>query len=59
MKSIIKTNSIINDEYTNYIYENFEIQNKSKTSVTIHYDLDSLNDFDWNIGVIYGGSGID
>jgi len=48
---------IINDKYTEYVYEQFDIQNREETSVSIPMNLDGLNDIDWNIGVIYGGSG--
>lgn len=46
---------IINDEYTNYVYDAYDIQNKEQTNVTIENNIKI--DFDWNIGVIYGGSG--
>ena len=48
---------INNDKYTEYVYEQFDIQNREETSVSIPMNLDGLNDIDWNIGVIYGGSG--
>ena len=48
---------IQNDKYTNYVYDTFDIQNREETSVSIPMNLDGLNSFDWNIGVIYGGSG--
>jgi ABC-type lipoprotein export system ATPase subunit/GNAT superfamily N-acetyltransferase len=54
----IKLNSkILNDRYTEYVYEHFDIQNTEETSVSIPMNLDGLNSFEWNIGVIYGGSG--
>jgi len=46
---------ILNDEYTKYVYEAFDIQNKEESNVTIENNI--RLDFDWNIGVIYGGSG--
>lgn len=51
------TTNIVNDEYTKYVYDTFDIQDKSKTQVVIEYNLSTLNEFDWNIGVIIGGSG--
>ena len=48
---------INNDKYTEYVYEQFDIQNREETSVSIPMNLDGLNEIDWNIGVIYGGSG--
>ena len=35
MKYIEKTNKIINDRYTEYVYEAFDIQNKEETTVKI------------------------
>jgi len=57
MKEINHKSNIINDQYTNYIYDSYDIQNKEFTSVKINYQLDNLNEFDWNIIVIFGGSG--
>lgn len=47
---------INNDKYTEYIYEAFDIQNKDESNVTIEANLEHLPK-DWNIGVVYGGSG--
>jgi len=56
--SVLKLESeIINDKYTAYIYEAFDIQDKEKTKVEIPYSLSEAKNFDWNIGVIYGSSG--
>jgi len=55
MKIELKHN-IINDKYTEYIYEAFDIQNKETSNVTIEANLEHLPK-DWNIGVVYGGSG--
>jgi len=57
MKYIEKRNKIINDKYTEYIYEAFDIQNKKETIVKIPINFSECKTFDWNIGVIYGGSG--
>jgi ABC-type lipoprotein export system ATPase subunit/GNAT superfamily N-acetyltransferase len=57
MKTINLVSQIINDKYTEYVYDAFDIQDKEKTSISIPYDLDNLVEFDWNIGVIVGGSG--
>ncbi len=55
---IIKLKSNIkNDEYTDYVYETFDIQNKEETEVEISYNLSEAKNFDWSIGVIYGSSG--
>jgi ABC-type lipoprotein export system ATPase subunit/GNAT superfamily N-acetyltransferase len=55
--NITLTSKIQNDKYTEYVYDAFDIQNREETSVTIPMDIDGLNSFEWNIGVIYGGSG--
>lgn len=57
MKYLERKNKIINDRYTEYIYEAFDIQNKEETSVKIPINFAKCKTFDWNIGVIYGGSG--
>lgn len=57
MKYIERKNKIINDKYTEYIYEAFDIQNKEETSVKIPINFQECKTFEWNIGVIYGGSG--
>lgn len=48
--------NIVNDKYTEYIYEAFDIQNKEQSNVTINANLEHLPK-QWNIGVVYGGSG--
>jgi ABC-type lipoprotein export system ATPase subunit/GNAT superfamily N-acetyltransferase len=55
--NITLTSKIQNDKYTEYVYNAFDIQNREETQVTIPMNLDGLNSFEWNIGVIYGGSG--
>tara|TARA_R110000803_G_scaffold26894_1_gene63186 strand:+ start:220 stop:1377 length:1158 start_codon:yes stop_codon:yes gene_type:complete len=57
MGKIKLKSSIINDKYTNYVYEAFDIQNKEETEVEVSFDLSEAKNFDWNIGVIYGSSG--
>lgn len=58
MSSIIKLSSDIeNDEYTEYVYNVFDIQNREKTEVEISFNLEEAKTFDWNVGVIYGSSG--
>tara|TARA_R110002073_G_C9443541_1_gene577503 strand:+ start:282 stop:1463 length:1182 start_codon:yes stop_codon:yes gene_type:complete len=57
MRYIERKNKIINDKYTEYVYEAFDIQNKDETRVRIPINFGETNMFDWNIGVIYGGSG--
>jgi len=57
MGTIKLKSSIKNDNYTNYVYEAFDIQNKEETEVEVSFNLSEAKDFDWNIGVIYGSSG--
>lgn len=57
MKYIERNHKIINDKYTEYVYENFDIQNRENTSIKIPVNFAECKTFDWNIGVIYGGSG--
>jgi len=57
MKYLEIKNKIINDKYTEYVYEAFDIQNKEETCVKIPINFAECKTFDWNIGVIYGGSG--
>lgn len=57
MGNLILESNIINDKYTEYVYEAFDIQNREKTITELSYDLSKGKTFDWNIGVILGGSG--
>ena len=57
MKYIERKHKIMNDEYTEYVYEAFDIQDTEETSVKIPINFRECKTFDWNIGVIYGGSG--
>jgi len=50
------SHKIQNDKYTEYIYEAFDIQNKQESNVIIDANLEHLPK-EWNIGVVYGGSG--
>ena len=49
--------SIKNDNYTQYVYDSFDIQDQAKTQVEINFNLSEAKNFEWSIGVIYGGSG--
>ena len=57
MKKIELKTKILNDKYTEYVYEAFDIQNKEETSVIIPMNLNEIKNFDWHIGVILGNSG--
>jgi energy-coupling factor transporter ATP-binding protein EcfA2/GNAT superfamily N-acetyltransferase len=57
MASIELKSKILNDKYTEYVYEAFDIQNRDETLVSVPMNLGEAKNFDWNIGVILGGSG--
>jgi len=57
MAKIELKSKILNDKYTEYVYEAFDIQNREETSVSISMNLGEAKNFNWNIGVILGGSG--
>ncbi len=57
-KKIVLESSIVNDNYTNFVYDTFDIQDRSKSTVEIPMiDMNELLSFSWNIGVILGNSG--
>ena len=47
MKYIERKNKIINDKYTEYVYEAFDIQNKEETTVKIPINFAECKTFDW------------
>jgi len=47
---------ILNDKFTEYVYNVYDIQNKEQSISVIEAKLNNLPK-EWNIGVIYGGSG--
>lgn len=57
MRTIKLEHNIIEDEYTKYVCESFDIQDTKKTIVEIPNNLNYCNSFEWNVGVVYGGSG--
>lgn len=57
MSEIKLSHKIKNDEYTEYVYNTFDIQDRDTTSVSIPMKIGDLDTFEWNIGVIYGSSG--
>lgn len=48
---------ILNDDYTGYIYQTFDIQSNENTTTEVEYSFKNVKGKDWNIGVIYGSSG--
>lgn len=56
-KFIIRKSKITKDDYTSYVIQHFDIQNSEETEIKIPLNFNECNTFNWNIGVIYGGSG--
>lgn len=55
---IILTSNIVNDKYTAYVYNAYDIQNQEQTIVEVpNIPTDELYSFDWGIGLIVGNSG--
>jgi hypothetical protein len=50
MKTIKLTSEIIEDEYTRYVCDSFDIQDSKKTSVEIPINFAECKNFEWNIG---------
>jgi ABC-type lipoprotein export system ATPase subunit/GNAT superfamily N-acetyltransferase len=57
MGKIVLSSKIVNDKYTDYVYESFDIQNRDETITEVNFSLGEAKNFEWNIGVILGGSG--
>lgn len=57
MGKITLKNKITQDKYTEYVIKSYDIQNSIETVTEIEYSLSEGKNFDWNIGVILGGSG--
>ena len=53
--NIVLTQPIVNDKFTEYVYDSYDIQDRELSKTTIPNNL-NLN-FDYNLGVIYGSSG--
>lgn len=56
MKIELKS-KIKKDKYTKYVYDTLDVQESEESIVEVEFSLGEAKDFDWNIGVIYGGSG--
>lgn len=56
MKIELKS-KIKKDKYTKYVYDALDVQESEDSIVEIEFNLGEAKCFDWNIGVIYGGSG--
>jgi ABC-type lipoprotein export system ATPase subunit len=58
---IILESNIVNDSFTQYLYDNYDIQNKELTVTEVPIpskeDIDAMNNDKWNIMLICGKSG--
>lgn len=61
MGKIILESKIENDNYTQFLYDNYDIQNREKTVTEVPIpskeDMEEMNKDDWNILLICGKSG--
>ena len=58
MAKITLTSKIVNDKYTQYVYDKYDIQNREETTTVVPMiKVSELDSFDWQIGVIVGRSG--
>ena len=61
MGKITLESKIENDVYTEYLYTNYDIQDKEKTVTEVPIpskeDMEEMNKSDWNILLICGKSG--
>lgn len=56
--TITLTSEIINDKYTEFVYDNYDIQNREQVITEIPKLNDNdITNFKWNIGIILGNSG--
>lgn len=56
MKIELKS-KIKKDKYTQYVYDTLDVKESEESIVEVEFSLGEAKNFDWNIGVIYGGSG--
>lgn len=61
MGKILLESRIVNDNYTKYLYDNYDIQNRDITTTEVPLpsmeDMDEMNSSHWNIMLICGKSG--
>lgn len=61
MGKIVLESKIENDNYTQFLYDNYDIQNRDKTVTEVPIpskeDMEAMKDDDWNILLICGKSG--
>lgn len=54
---ITLTSPILNDLYSEYVYNTYDIQDSKVSKTTISCAIESIHSKEWNIGVIIGNSG--
>ena len=58
MDNVIKLESNIpHDEYVQFVYNKLDVKPSEKHTVEIPYNLEDINEFSWQIGLICGNSG--
>ena len=61
MGKILLESKIVNDNFTQYLYDNYDIQNRDITTTEVplpsHEDMEEINSSHWNIMLICGKSG--
>ena len=61
MGKIVLESNIVNDNYTQFLYDSYDIQNREKTVTEVPIpskeDMEAMNKDDWNILLICGKSG--
>ena len=61
MGKILLESKIVNDNFTQYLYDNYDIQNRDITTTEVplpsHEDMEKMNSSHWNIMLICGKSG--
>ena len=61
MGKIVLESNIVNDSYTQFLYDSYDIQNREKTVTEVPIpskeDMEAMNKDDWNILLICGKSG--
>ena len=61
MGKILLESKIVNDNFTQYLYDNYDVQNRDITTTEVplpsHEDMEEMNSSHWNIMLICGKSG--
>lgn len=61
MGKILLESKIVNDNFTKYLYDNYDVQNRDITTTEVplpsHEDMEEMNSSHWNIMLICGKSG--